>query len=331
MSRRLSALAASIFAMFWGQAATCAEITHESSSNGTGVIAIQGEISARDAVTFREIALRYRRAVVGLESNGGELLPAIEIGKLIQLAGFDTVVPSRAVCASSCALIWLAGERRLLASDGQVGFHASYRAKNGRLEESGVANALIGSYLTSLGLPRSAIIFATTAPPDEILWLTAANKRMAAIDFETIGGTSPDRDVAAQSVTPPPIQTQPVRNTSALPSYLPQSLSQSGERWVRFAKDGFYDANSVRKVKDIDGNPAGREFWTLIDYNGLEKTKLRYSLVRYFIYCPRQTQAFYEWIDYANDGQSKTKEVSSRPTSILPGSLAKVLANTLCS
>jgi len=50
--------------------------------------------------------------------------------------------------------------------------------------EIGVGNAVIGHYLSQLGLSEKAVIFATSASPYTISWLIAANSADADIGFE---------------------------------------------------------------------------------------------------------------------------------------------------
>ena len=161
-----------------------ADISTDTLEDGTALITITGTISPGDNRSFLNAALRFEKAIVILDSPGGSLQPALEIGRAINLKGYLTFVPDNAICASSCALIWLAGEIRFLSPRAQLGFHASYRDESGRLVESGVGNALIGHYLSQLNLPARAVIFATQAPPDSILWLTSENMRDSGIPFE---------------------------------------------------------------------------------------------------------------------------------------------------
>jgi TonB family protein len=182
--RHGSRMASAVCVAVWlpSTAVRSAEIEHKA-FDGLGVISITGEINAGDVERFRKLSLRYPKAVVGLDSPGGYVMPALEIGRLIRMAGFATVVIEDTTCVSSCALIWLGGTERFLSPKGRVGFHASYRDNRGRLEESGVANALVGNYLTQLNEPRRAIVFATSASPTQILWLTRANSAAAGITF----------------------------------------------------------------------------------------------------------------------------------------------------
>jgi hypothetical protein len=67
-------------------------------------------------------------------------------------------------------LIWIAGtERIVFKNDSRVGFHAAYNPSDG--QEHGATNALIGAYLTRLGFNYSAVVYLTSAAPDEMEWL----------------------------------------------------------------------------------------------------------------------------------------------------------------
>jgi hypothetical protein len=101
----------------------------------------------------------------------------LDIGQLINQKGYSTAVAKNQFCASACALIWLAGKNRIIDKKAALGFHASYIERNGQKLESGVANALIGSYLTHLNLNENAIIFVTSAPPEGMNWLTPDNSK----------------------------------------------------------------------------------------------------------------------------------------------------------
>lgn len=170
------------------------------------VISISGEIEASDVAHFQRLAISSSNALVLLESPGGALTPALEIGQIIRLKGFSTYVPAGVTCTSSCALIWVAGQKRLLATNGRVGFHASYVIENGEQRETGVGNALVGRYLTLLNLPEKAILFATSAGPDRIMWINIMAPQESGIDFEIF-------DLEQEASTPP--QSQTVANSSA--------------------------------------------------------------------------------------------------------------------
>lgn len=215
-----------------GMAAT---IEHERMSDGSELIFITGEIKKGDDATFRDLTIKFPNAIVALESNGGALLPALEIGRLIRLRGYTTFVTDDSVCVSSCALIWIAGPRRVLSETGAVGFHASYLDEGGVKVEKGAANALVGHYLSQLNLPEKAVVFATLAAPTQVAWLDASNKLSAGIDFETYVPELEEASVVAEVEAPPSIQTMPVADTAA-------KLDTAGALRALFRQPGFADS-----------------------------------------------------------------------------------------
>lgn len=189
ISMQMAAAAAAMCGSIPARAAEFEVLDVESNS---ALIFITGEIRPGDDQKFENLAVRFDRAIVILDSPGGALTPALAIGRAINIKGYKTLVPQSTTCASSCALIWLAGEQRLLSPTSQVGFHASYRDENGKLIESGVGNALIGHYLSKLDLSTKSAIFVTQARPNSILWLTEANMSESGIEFDVFDPTDPE-------------------------------------------------------------------------------------------------------------------------------------------
>lgn len=212
----LIVLLASIVGSAFAPSARAAEIEAVLLDDGTAAIFFIGPIEAGDASKFRRVAASHDEAIVFLESPGGSTVEAINIGKSIRLLGYSTVVTNGSDCTSACALVWLAGSPRVITTSARVGFHATYVDNRGSRIESGVGNALVGRYLTLLNLPASAVIFATRAPPDSVIWLDAANFREAGIETVVVddfdeGEDNPtqDRKKRASEATPPPIQLIP--------------------------------------------------------------------------------------------------------------------------
>lgn len=172
-------------------APAAAAVEHSTLDGGVEAIFITGDIRDGDDAQFGELSRRFPRAVVYLESAGGALMPAIEIGKRVHAQRHATAVLDGSVCTSACALIWIAGSPRYLGPRGRLGFHASYSDEGGRLVETGVGNAMVGHYLAQLDLPEDAAVFATIASPYEINWLTAENSGAAGIRFEVAPSSLP--------------------------------------------------------------------------------------------------------------------------------------------
>jgi hypothetical protein len=146
------------------------------------VVTIDGEIDTGDVEEFQSKTSSLNDATVLLRSRGGRLVPALRIGEAIRSKGYSTYVNE--YCASACALIWLAGQPRYMSPTAQIGFHAAYDENSG--QEGGMANALVGAFLTKMGLPYEAVIYATVAAPNSMKWLTLADAKRLGIDVNII-------------------------------------------------------------------------------------------------------------------------------------------------
>lgn len=300
---------------------SAAEIEHRSFSDGTGGITISGDIESADVERFRTVSLRYEKAFVVLDSPGGALRPAIEIGKLIRLRGYTTYVPREAVCTSSCALIWLAGSPRWLSARGRVGFHAGYRDNGGRLEESGVGNALIGNYLTLLNLSQKTVIFATTASPYSMVWLSKANAQSAGIEFEQVdfGGEPRTTKTVVASVPSPP-----------LPKLVTAQPRPGVSYWFHYSGDTngtelYYDANSVRE----SGNQI--KVWQRQDHSRDRTVKHRQSNNLIELNCSNPESALLSYADYDKNGKVIESGEGGRVFSpLVPGSVGMALWRSVC-
>jgi hypothetical protein len=71
-----------------------------------------------------------------------------------------------------------------MSSGAQIGFHAAFDATSG--QESGVGNALVGAYLSRIGLPYSAVIYITQATPSAMTWLNLKDAERQGIDVSAL-------------------------------------------------------------------------------------------------------------------------------------------------
>ena len=147
------------------------------------IIHLTGEIVDGDAEAFERAIEGYHKVTLILESPGGLVREAFRIGATLRQHDFATMVVDNGQCYSACGLIWLASERRYMSASSQIGFHAAYRQIGDYVEESGEANAVIGSYLTHLGLRIEAIRFFTRSGPREFELLTPLRARALGIDI----------------------------------------------------------------------------------------------------------------------------------------------------
>ena len=171
--------------------AAAAEIRTVRAPSGDATLELSGIIEPGDDARIAAAASgRPRPAAVSLSSLGGNVQAALAIGALVRREGLRTVVPARAVCASACGLVWLAGTPRAMGEESHVGLHAAYLRRNGISVETGAANALIGAYLDRLGFDDRAIVYLTGAAPDEMTWILAADRQRYGIAFESAGSAA---------------------------------------------------------------------------------------------------------------------------------------------
>lgn len=180
-SRRFLAVAAFLFSSILSAAG--AEMEVFPLTDEVVILSLKGEITDGDGDRFVKLAEGHKRVLVALESPGGLVREALQIGAEIRMRDFGTTVFPEKECFSACGLIWVSGARRYISPSSQIGFHAAYKEENGEYRESGVANAEIGSFLTHLGLRIEAIRFFTIAGPNDFLLLNPERARALGIEI----------------------------------------------------------------------------------------------------------------------------------------------------
>jgi hypothetical protein len=194
--------------------AGAATITIDSAPDGkSALVTVDGVFESNDGDQFKSKTGFLSKAIVSFRSDGGNLVAGIQIGEAIRLKGFSSLVPGNARCASACALAWLGRARRFMSADSRIGFHAAYDKNSGK--ETGVGNAVLGAYLTRIGLAYPAVIYITQAPPASITWLSMAEAGKRGIDVE-LADAHLDAAAAAIPVAasnPDPARTKPDTNS----------------------------------------------------------------------------------------------------------------------
>ena len=173
-------------------------IIRPESRDTAALVLVEGDFELGDDKSFTKIALQLDHAIVVFSSDGGNLSAGLGIGKAIRLRQYDSFVMTNSTCASACAIAWLGGIHRYMQDNARIGFHAAYNDNNGQLQESGIANALIGSYLNQLGLPENAIGYITHAAPQSMQWLNVSEARANGIDVQPAPSDQTDETTIAQ-------------------------------------------------------------------------------------------------------------------------------------
>jgi hypothetical protein len=187
------------------------------------VITVVGRIDKGDEDRFNTVASAIDGdALVVLNSPGGLIVDGLDIGIMIRRKGYRTFVPEDAVCASVCGLIWLAGSDRGLSPRSKIGFHAAARDDG---EESGTGNALVGAYLTNLGFAYDAVVYMTSAAPDDMRWLTPEIAARLGITYALINPMT--------EAEPKPFMGEPSRPSVPPAAPVPSAPPPSAEQAAR--------------------------------------------------------------------------------------------------
>jgi hypothetical protein len=216
-------------------AAEAAQIRYQpNTGDNLADIFISGKFVEGDAARFDTIvkSMPEKAATVFLSGPGGLLMEGLMIGQSIRAHQFPTGILG--TCASTCSLVWLSGTYRTMGNNGRIGFHAAYIGAAAEGHESGIANAMIGAYLTRLGLSYDAVAFVTAAPPNGITWLTAANAKRVGIEYTFIPAAAPGPPPVVAS-TPVATVQSPAQAAAALtPALQTATCDHSGQT----ARDG---------------------------------------------------------------------------------------------
>ncbi len=139
-------------------------------AQGTG-IKLSGIIVPGDEAAFAAISAGMPRAVLLTTGPGGSVGAAIAIGTALHNRGWSTLVPAGAICASACAMIWLAGNHRMLADGGLVGFHAMSIRQDGIVMETHQPDVDLRRWLNQLGYSEDTTATIVNTPSRLVRWL----------------------------------------------------------------------------------------------------------------------------------------------------------------
>ena len=245
-----------------GASAAEIEVVPPSAVGKIPLIMVIGDIDREDGEDFIRKASNLDNALVAFHSGGGDLVSGITIGETIHQKKFKTVVTKGSMCASACAFAWLGGSERFMQPGARIGFHAAYNATTGR--ETGVGNAVLGAYLSRIGLSYGAIIYITKAAPSEMTWL---NPRDAAQRGIAISGrpqnAEPEKQPEPKRQASPDVPTGSATTTDWTYNGSTLSLVADGaERRIfyRLPRAGLTEVGVRSGTLYFEGQQAGRTY-----------------------------------------------------------------------
>lgn len=154
-------------------------------------ILLEGAIDAGDGARMIKDITALRRAPtrVILNSPGGSVADALELGRYVRREGIDTALRSGDICYSACPYLLASGVSRDIPDDASVGVHQHYFGQNTLLpafvavEDIQRGQGEVMTYLDDMGINPLVMRHALVTPPNEIYVFVPEELR--AYDFIT--------------------------------------------------------------------------------------------------------------------------------------------------
>jgi hypothetical protein len=165
-----------------------------------GVLLAEGTIDPGAAGRFaNEIEARgeYIKSV-SLNSPGGAVDDAIAMSKLIREANIATKVAEKALCASSCPIVFAGGVTRLAEKDAIVGVHQVFNGSIERpspeqaMSSAQAATARVARHLDEMDIGAGLWIHALETPPNQLYYLTPAEMAEYRLTTDAIAASEPN-------------------------------------------------------------------------------------------------------------------------------------------
>ena len=143
-----------------------------------GTLVLRGaiDIGAADRLAAELDARGEYVALVSLDSPGGSVDDALEMGAMLRERALPVRVEAGALCASSCPLVLAGGAVREVSSRANVGVHQIFAAEpvvGDGMARAQETTARIGRYLASMGVEGALWLHAMETPKERLYYLTA--------------------------------------------------------------------------------------------------------------------------------------------------------------
>ena len=139
-------------------------------------VLLEGEIAGGDATRILKQINELREAPTRaiLNSPGGSVQDALELGRALRLAGMETEMREGDICYSACPYLLAAGVTRTVPEEAIVGVHQHYFGESTLLpafaavEDIQRGQGQVMRYLDQMGIDPLVMQHALVTPPDEI-------------------------------------------------------------------------------------------------------------------------------------------------------------------
>ncbi|NVK14192.1 MAG: hypothetical protein HWE35_08435 [Rhodobacteraceae bacterium] len=154
-------------------------LAEETALDGRPALLLQGAISPGDGERIVAELRRAKPEIVLLDSSGGSVADALEIGRAVREGGADTRLAEAAVCLSACPYVFAGGIGRQVAGTARLGVHQHRFGESAILpaflavEDIQRGQARVLEHLDVMGIDLRIMGPAMATPADEIYILTA--------------------------------------------------------------------------------------------------------------------------------------------------------------
>lgn len=188
-------------AIFLPTLAYAYEVSLTPAGNGKEVVLISGEILEDETPKkFLDLVKRSGADTVSFDSEGGNIMAALELGRAIRKAGLDTYQEQGRECASACSLLFVSGVNRT-ADDQVIGVHQAWFDTDAGIDMEEAVSAVqeltadMLTYLIEMGVDPKLLHLSLTTPSDDMHYLST--DEMVALNVVT--GAEGGADVAADT------------------------------------------------------------------------------------------------------------------------------------
>lgn len=147
--------------------------------DGRAALRLRGGIAPGDGPRIVDELTAAAPPVVVLDSQGGSVSDALEIGRAIRALGLETALEGGAVCLSACPYMFAGGVVRQVADGARLGVHQHSFGESSILpaflavEDVQRGQAEVLAHLEAMGVDLGLMGPAMATPADEIYILTA--------------------------------------------------------------------------------------------------------------------------------------------------------------
>ena len=183
MNLMLTILAVCFYGLLSGPA-HCAQLRLSPGNSMDAVLVeLVGEIEPGDGPALKRLIAPYisgtnRLRIISLNSDGGDVTTALQIGRVLRELEFDTIVSDRSRCLSSCVFLLAAGLDKTVPGNNLVGIHRPFGTATGSMSREEASKRYrewmtqINSYFDEMNVPRRLTEAMLSVPPEQIRMLS---------------------------------------------------------------------------------------------------------------------------------------------------------------